>query len=102
MHLITPQCLSRLQSLSLAHLTPRATPQPIADVSMHPGEVAGRLRAITVYTVVNKKNEFVLVSGEVGTIIPPDAILLIPYPGRAMLSSCSDGFLRVLTNQDAN
>jgi hypothetical protein len=34
---------------------------------MHPGEVSARLRGLIVYTVVNTKNEFVLVSGEVRT-----------------------------------
>eukprot|EP00951_Prasinocladus_malaysianus_P021026 scaffold173385_cov34-Prasinocladus_malaysianus.AAC.2 len=34
---------------------------------MHPGEVAARLRGVVVYTVVNSKDEFVLVSGEDNT-----------------------------------
>lgn len=50
-------------SLSVSSFSRRA-PQPIADVAMHPGEVSARLRGLIVYTVVNTKNEFVLVSGE--------------------------------------
>lgn len=53
------------QSLSVSSWSRRA-PQPVmADLAMHPGEVSARLRGLTVYTVVNNKNEFVLVSGEV-------------------------------------
>eukprot|EP00873_Tetraselmis_striata_P016336 jgi/Tetstr1/436600/TSEL_025397.t1 len=56
-------------SLSVSSWSRRA-PQPVmADLAMHPGEVSARLRGLTVYTVVNNKNEFVLVSGE-GTGAP--------------------------------
>eukprot|EP00192_Tetraselmis_astigmatica_P010481 CAMPEP_0117667950 /NCGR_PEP_ID=MMETSP0804-20121206/11258_1 /TAXON_ID=1074897 /ORGANISM="Tetraselmis astigmatica, Strain CCMP880" /LENGTH=379 /DNA_ID=CAMNT_0005475747 /DNA_START=189 /DNA_END=1328 /DNA_ORIENTATION=- len=52
-------------SLSLAGTgRPRSAPQVVADMAMHPGEVAARLKGIVVYTVVNKKNDFVLVTGE--------------------------------------
>lgn len=72
-----------LQSLSLCSpgITGKA-PQPVAELAMHPGEVAARLRGVTVYTVVNKKNEFVLVSGEVSSTaatalpLPPDTCML--------------------------
>ncbi|KAK9824436.1 hypothetical protein WJX72_010245 [[Myrmecia] bisecta] len=41
---------------------PRA--QPVADVAFNPMDIAARLAGIPVYTVANKKNEFVLVSGQ--------------------------------------
>jgi hypothetical protein len=40
-------------------------PQPVFDLAMPKDEVKARLSPIPVYTVANKKNEFVLVTGEV-------------------------------------
>lgn len=38
---------------------------PVFDLSFNPEELKFRLQAVPVYTVVNNRNEFVLVSGEV-------------------------------------
>jgi len=57
------------QSLSLGSLATasrrRRQPQPVADLAYNPEDIKARLSAVNVYTVANKKNEFVLVSGEV-------------------------------------
>jgi len=37
----------------------------VADLAYNPEDIKARLSAVNVYTVANKKNEFVLVSGEV-------------------------------------
>lgn len=51
-------------SLSAANRNPRKAPQPVFDLAMPKDEVKARLSPIPVYTVANKKNEFVLVTGE--------------------------------------
>jgi hypothetical protein len=62
-----------LQSLSLAALGPSRRPNAIADVAYNPVEIKARLVGVNVYTVANKKNEFVLVSGIAGvSCIPHD------------------------------
>jgi len=61
-------CLLPRQSLSLGSLATasrRQRPQPVADLAYNPEDIKARLSAVNVYTVANKKNEFVLVSGEV-------------------------------------
>lgn len=40
--------------------------QPLLELAFNPEEIKARLNAVPVYTVVNNKNEFVLVAGEVG------------------------------------
>ena len=54
---------AEMQSLSLA-ATP-SKPQPVYDLAYNPEEIKARLSGVPVYTVANKKNEFVLVAGEV-------------------------------------
>lgn len=39
--------------------------QPVADLAADAEDIKSRLANVPVYTVANKKNEFVLVSGEV-------------------------------------
>jgi len=39
--------------------------QPLFDLAFNAEEIKARLNAVPVFTVVNSKNEFVLVSGEV-------------------------------------
>lgn len=59
-----------MQSVSLATSSAhprRHQPRPVADVSMIPTEVAARLASVPVYTVADKNNQFVLVTGEVRT-----------------------------------
>jgi Tic22-like family len=52
------------QSLSLAALAPQRKNNVVADVALYnPSEIMARLSGICVYTVVNRKNEFVLASG---------------------------------------
>ena len=47
--------------------------QPVFELSFNPEEIKARLNAVPVYTVVNKKNEFVLVAGDVSLrSFPPD------------------------------
>ena len=62
-----------MQSVSLATSSAhprRHQPQPVADVAMIPTEVAARLASVPVYTVADKNNQFVLVTGEVRTDYP--------------------------------
>lgn len=42
-------------------------PQPLFELSFNPEELKFRLATVPVYTVVNNKDEFVLVSGEVSS-----------------------------------
>ncbi|KAK9864132.1 hypothetical protein WJX84_003146 [Apatococcus fuscideae] len=59
--------LPELASVSLATSNAcarRLQPQPVADVAMIPTEVAARLASVPVYTVADKNNQFVLVTGE--------------------------------------
>ncbi len=48
--------------------------QPVAELAAEPQDIKSRLAGVPVYTVANKKNEFVLVSGEV---------LVLPLSARA-------------------
>ena len=61
--------LVRAQSLSLGSFAAaqrrRPPPQPVAELAYNPEDIKARLSGVPVYTVANKKNEFVLVSGEV-------------------------------------
>lgn len=43
----------------------RQRAQPVAELAAEPQDIKSRLAGVPVYTVANKKNEFVLVSGEV-------------------------------------
>lgn len=43
----------------------RRRAQPVAEMAAEPQDIKSRLAGVPVYTVANKKNEFVLVSGEV-------------------------------------
>ena len=43
----------------------RAAAQPLFDLAFNPEEIKARLNAVPVFAVVNNKNEFVLVAGEV-------------------------------------
>lgn len=55
-----------LQSVSARHGVAATAAQPVFDLAFNPEEIKARLNAVPVYTVVNNKNEFVLVAGEVG------------------------------------
>jgi hypothetical protein len=43
----------------------RAAAQPLFDLAFNPEEIKARLNSVPVFAVVNNKNEFVLVAGEV-------------------------------------
>lgn len=47
----------------MAALRPGRRANTVADVAYNPVEIKARLVGVSVYTVANKKNEFVLVSG---------------------------------------
>jgi hypothetical protein len=71
-HFILLLCLwGSVQSLSLAALGPSRRANAIADVAYNPVEIKARLVGVNVYTVANKKNEFVLVSGVAGVSWAP-------------------------------
>jgi hypothetical protein len=53
----------------------RKAPQPLGELSMALDEVKSRLAPISVFTVANPKNEFVLVAGEVITVVPVEPSL---------------------------
>lgn len=44
--------------------------QPLFDLGFNPETIKARLSAVPVFAVVNNKNEFVLVAGEVGACQP--------------------------------
>lgn len=54
-----------VQSISLSAGAPEARPHPVFDLAFNPEDIKARLSGVPVYTVANKKNEFVLVAGEV-------------------------------------
>lgn len=45
-------------------------PQPLWEIAYNPEDIKARLSGVPVYTVANKNNEFVLVTGEVCFCIP--------------------------------
>lgn len=57
--------LTLLQSLSLGGAAASRRPQPVFDLAISLPDIKARVASIPVYTVANKDNEFVLVSGEV-------------------------------------
>ena len=60
----------------------RRQPQPVADLAYNPEDIKARLSAVNVYTVANKKKEFVLVSGEVRRAHLSGRNLGLSSPGR--------------------
>ena len=54
-----------MQSLSLSGLAATRKSQPVFDLAASLVDMKARVSAIPVFTVANKDNEFVLVSGEV-------------------------------------
>jgi Tic22-like family len=54
------------QSLTSRHFGKQSGPQPIYELGYNPEDVKARLSGVPVYTVTDKKKDFVLVTGEVG------------------------------------
>ncbi|KAL4446206.1 hypothetical protein ABPG77_003013 [Micractinium sp. CCAP 211/92] len=59
-----PAVATLLASVSARHGVAATAAQPVFDLAFNPEEIKARLNAVPVYTVVNNKNEFVLVAGE--------------------------------------
>ena len=70
----------------------RRRAQPVAELAAEPQDIKSRLAGVPVYTVANKKNEFVLVSGEVRASLSLEELLpcLVHSPVRVSYT-CAKG-----------